>query len=422
MKHLAVVNLKKSFLKEINKPIAFIVFIYLIFSFVALPLISPLRNLGVIEPALIRNALLPPLFLLLIFSVGIKNILKPKAGIQLLLLLMFIQSAIIGLVNVFEGSSFRSYFSHLFQVASAYLLFCAGWLLFDYWGERFWRPVVLMGFFSAIISTYFTISALDRGDIGRYYTAAYGFILISSFSAVHSRKLLFLSFVVTFISNKRAVFLSVITIIASVFSNIGKDPNRKLKFDNLIKSSIAILVGTTALLLLIFILIDWSEENPESGIAKAVNISVGRLEQVFDARRNSQTIDQISSGRIHEIRTTMQSLDGFDIIFGSGAGWNVTIDSERSAQNIHFTPLSLVAVYGAPYSIFLYAFLLFYLIRFYLKGRPLSTTERMAPFYVVGALVHSFFAYSLFIDWMFFFFVGVLARVGLQKKRDGLRQ
>lgn len=395
-----------------NKTTMLLMGFYLLFSFVVLPLFSPLRNLGVMEPGLIRNALLPFVFVFLFMSVGLNNIIKPKSSIQILLLMMLLQSALVGLTNLFDGGEIRNYVSHLFQVSSAYLMLCVGWLMFDYWGERFWKWLVFAGLFSAFVSSFFTIGALGRGDIGRYYTAAYGFILISSFAAVASNKTLFLGFLGSFISNKRAVLLAVLTIIMSAFFNINRSPDKKLTYKKMTAAILAVVFVMLGFGLLIFSLMGWAENNPNTGLAKAVNISVGRLEQIVDAGDGAKTLNQISSGRIEEIQATMQSLDGLDYVVGSGAGWGVLLDNRKSVQNIHFTPLSLVAVYGAPYTVLLYGFIIFYLVRFYIQRRPRSITESMAPFYVIGALVHSFFAYSLFIDWAFFFFMGVLIRSG----------
>lgn len=405
---------------QANKATIFLMGFYLLFSFVVLPLFSPLRNLGVMEPGLIRNALLPFIFIFLFMSVGLNNILRPKSGIQVLFLMMLLQSAFVGLANLLDGGDVRNYVSHLFQISSAYLMICVGWLMFNSWGERFWKRLVLAGLFSAFVSSFFTIGALSRGDIGRYYTAAYGFILISSFAAVASNKTLFLGFLGSFISNKRAVLLAVAVIIAGVILNINKDPNKRLTYKKITVGILAVFFVALGFALSIFSLMGWAENNPNSGLAKAVNISVGRLEQIVDAGDGAKTLNQISSGRIEEIQATMRNLDGLDYIVGSGAGWGVVLDNNKSVQNIHFTPLSLVAVYGAPYAVLLYGFVVCYFARFYMKKKSRSVTESMAPFYVLGALVHSFFAYSLFIDWMFFFFVGVLIRSGSAKKSNDL--
>ncbi len=185
---------------------------YFYFSFVFLPLLSPLRNLGVLEPGLIRNALLPPLFIALVFSIGLGKILKPRRLIQYVLAGMFLLAGIIGAQNLVNNDSFREYFSHLFQAASAYVLFLVGWITFKAWSEKFWKYFILLSLVSTIISSAFTIGALERGDIGRYYTAAYGFILIAAYSANASNSITLFAILGSIVSNKRAVALAVFTL------------------------------------------------------------------------------------------------------------------------------------------------------------------------------------------------------------------
>ncbi|HIB05372.1 hypothetical protein [Alloalcanivorax xenomutans] len=389
------------------KRLAILVVIYLIFVLVCLPLLSPLRNLGVMEPGYIRNAILPFLFLAIFFTAGIGNLLKPRSGIQILFILMIFQSSLLGIWRLFDFGG-RAYFSHIFQISSAYLLIYVGWIMFDYWGEVFWRRMAFISLVAAFFSSALVIGALDRGDIGRYYTAAYGFIFVSAFSAVASKKMQLMSFIGAGISNKRAVVLAIVSIAFAGFLNRKNDSD--FTYTRLLAQIAGMFVVVAGGVFCLFLAIGWAKSNEDAALAKAINISVARAEQVIQIRERNKSLDEISSGRFAEIDAAVDSLDGFDFVFGSGAGWTIKIDYEREVQNIHFTPLSLVAVYGIPYVVIFYGFLIAYLIRFFVKRRKRSFTEQIAPLYIIGGLVHSFFAYSLFIDWMFFFFVGVLIR------------
>lgn len=402
--------------------LALVVVVYLIAIFIILPLISPMRNLGVLEPGYIRNALLLPLLIFMILSVGVSNLLRPVSSLQVLLLLMFVQGAVVGGVKFLGEYSFRYYFSHLFQVASAYVLIKVGWLLYQRWGEVFWRRIVLCALFSALISSSITIVALGRGDIGRYYTAAYGFILISAFAVVASKKIFLLSFLGSLISNKRAVLIAVVAMFFA--KTFARGVSAKINFFATFLKLFLLFFASLLLAGVCYLLVVWSGANQEHAIAKAVNISVGRFEQFFTEDSTEQSLDQLSSGRLQEINAAIETLDGVDFLIGSGAGWSVVLEGSeggKAVQNIHFTPLSLVAVYGVPVTVIFYLMLLTKLfVGLRSRSDQWTVMERMAPLYVLGGGIHSLFAYSLFIDWMFFFFFGVMLRA-LSDDRKNLR-
>ena len=385
--------------------------VYIFFVFVVLPLMSPLRALGVMEPALIRNAVLPPLLFLLILAFGVGHLIRPKTYLHIILLAMFFLAAVIGLGNLGGESGARAYFSHLFQVGSAYVMVGVGWLAYDRLNEKYWKRLVVLALFSALVSTAATIRALGEGEIGRFYTPAYGFILIYAFGAVCSTKTSILAFFGSVISNKRGVIISIVIMLLAkvVISVRTKGVSRKsmLKGSFLgVVSLLVIGVGSASL-------VGWASlpMNRDVALAQAVNITYERMKETIQPS-GDRTLNQVSAGRIDEIQLTLDSLTGVDYLLGSGAGWGLELLGGREVQNIHFTPLSLVAVFGSPAAIALYCFLGVLAGRGILRqdSRYLNITERMAPLYLVGALVHSLVAYSLFIDWMVFFFAGVLVR------------
>lgn len=390
--------------------IIYLIVFYLIFSFIILPMLSPLRNLGIIEPGLIRNAILPPLLIAIIISLGINKILKPKIFIQLYLVLMFIIAAIVGINNLLDKYAYREYFSHLFQIVTAYTMCITGWVTYKSLGEKFWKIFITIALLSTSISSIYTISSLSNGDIGRYYTAAYGFILIASYSANRSFALSILSFLSVIISNKRSVVLSFLTLI--LFKNIFLNKGLKnISRTKILNKTLVLL--STAIVFVISISIFNSSiyTNSDSGISKAYNISINRLNDLVNAINSKSNLDEVSSGRIEEIDIALSSMSDLDYFIGNGAGWTITLDDGRQVQNIHFSPLSLASVYGVPLTIFFYFIICIMCIKFIvIRNSNFSITELMAPTYIIGALVHSFFAYSLFIDWMFFYFIGVLGR------------
>ncbi|MCL5043067.1 MAG: hypothetical protein M1440_11575 [Gammaproteobacteria bacterium] len=384
---------------------------YFYFSSVFLPLLSPLRNLEVLDPGLIRNALLPPLFIALVFSIGLGRVLKPRSGTQFLLVGMFLLGSIVGVQNIIIDESYREYFSHLFQVSSAYVMFLVGWLTFKNWSEKFWKHFILLALISALISSALTIGALDRGEIGRYYTAAYGFILISAYAANSSSSITLLAVLGSVVSNKRAVVLAIITMLTAKFMGFAGARSRVLTYRRFISFSLKFVFFALVSVATVLVFVAWVNQNPTTGVSKAYNISVNRMIDVVDALQARSGLEEAASGRYQEIEIALGGMNEVNYFIGSGAGWNIQLENGKNVQNIHFSPLSIAAVYGFPIAISFYAMIIFVYLRFvFIRRRGLTLTERMAPLYVLGALVHSFFAYSLFIDWLFFFFIGVMSR------------
>lgn len=383
--------------------------LYLGLIMVLLPLVSILRSLNTISPGEVRNTILPILLFLIMFSFGFKKIIKPRNYLQYIILLIFFQAAIIGGLNlVNDDVTLRSYLSHLFQVGSAYIMLGVGWQAINTFSYRFWKWWTRASLLAVLLSTILILIALGAGDIGRLYTPAYTLIFVMSFSLIYSKKTSMISYGGLLVSNKRGPILSVIIMqLFFSFTSSWKKKNTGEFLIGLMKLIVYFVIG----LILLWSVVKWAEDIPsgESAIASAVNITFSRL-SIFESN-DEKSLDDLTSGRLVEINNSLDSAEWDTWIIGSGAGWEVDIGRSDLVHNIHFSPLSIAMVFGAPFAIFLYGSILFSLFfyssqRVELKG--LSTTEKMAPFYVMGGLVHSFTAYSLFIDLLFFFFLGVL--------------
>lgn len=389
----------------------FVLALYLILVFSILPLLSPLRALGIMEPGLLRNAVLPPLLLVMTLVFGVGYLVRPRTYLHLVLLAMFFISFIVGLKNLGDEGATRAYFSHLFQIISSYILLGIGWKLFDKLSVVFWKRLIYLSLIATLVSTALTIRALGEGEIGRFYTPAYGFILIYSFGIVFSRKVSIISFFGAIVSNKRGVIVSIVLMLgAQVFHSARV---QGLSKKGLVKGGLIGVIGLIAVSLGSAALWMWasSPKNENYALAQAVNITYNRMSETLSPS-GEENLNQITAGRINEVQAAIESLDGIDYLLGSGAGWRIDVGGDYEVQNIHFSPLSITAVYGMPAALSLYLVLSTLVFKGLVRRDVynLTITERMAPFYILGALVHSLVAYSLFIDWMVFFFSGVLIR------------
>lgn len=386
---------------------------YLLLIHVILPLLSPLRALGVLEPGEIRNAILPPLLLITVLSAGMVSVLRPRTFLHIILFVFLLNALIIGIPHLLDPTSVRYYFSHGFQLISAYILLSVGWLAKDIFSEKFWKYFAIASLVTTFIASYYTLSAYGKGEIGRLYTPAYGFILIFSYGILKSRSISGLAALGTLISNKRGVIISLIAIILTrLITSISTAGSKSLRK---ITAGIAgFLIIATIAIGAVSGLVHWSSqiENEANPLAKAVTTTYVRLNDMFTYQEQNRSLDEMSSGRLEEVDSATKSINAFSVVFGSGAGWSATLDGGGIIQNIHFTPLSLTVVYGGIFTILLYSYL-GYLVLLGSKGRDentLNTTEKLAPLYLSAAIIHSLTAYSLFIDWLVFFFAGVLIR------------
>lgn len=386
---------------------------YLFLAFVIIPLLSPLRTIGVWDPTILRNILLPPLLLAMLIAYGPARVLTPRSILQVILILIFIQAMMRGISNGANPELLRNYLSHLFQIASAYIMFGIGWVSIGRIGYTFWKRFVILALSAALISTLVTLIELKEGTVLRYYTPAYGFIFIAAFGALYSYRISILAILGLIVSNKRgpiiSVFLIFIQHILGVIWSRNRHSIRSLAQKFIIAVSALLIIFVSVISIMMWI---GKLNNLDSPIERAINTTYTRFISIVEAIEAGQELDYVFSGRLREIEKTIDSLEGFDYIFGAGAGWVIEMGGDKRIQNIHFTPLSLSAVYGVPFAIFLYAFFIFLIIRgtFRKSASELTATERIAPLYLGGAIVHSLIAYSLFIDFLVFFFAGVLSR------------
>ncbi len=110
--------------------------------------------------------------------------------------------------------------------------------------------------------------------------------------------------------------------------------------------------------------------------------------------------------RLREVDAVIFDLNSSGIfawLFGFGSGYYYTIADSSGiitvTHNVHFSPLGLISTYGAIYACLLYSFF----INAIIKYPTVSFSDKVWRAYAMFALIHSFFAYSLFIDFLLFF-------------------
>lgn len=383
--------------------------IYIAFNLGIIGLMTPMRILGFFSPGEIRNLFLPILLLLFIICIGIYNTIKPRFIIHYVLFLVLTQSIIIGVINSYKLSNIGS---HAFQIVSAYIMLNVGYIFAksDKLDFEFWKINANFVLLCTAISTAIILYFLSSGQVGRLYTPAYNLIFVISVYLLFKNKNVYYTIILLLLSNKRGPILSVFSMMVYYFFNRIK---LKFKFGKLNYKKILIMSFISFILLSVYTYMKLFSKDflaDEIGfLSKAYTITVDRIFELV--KGGSENLEANSSGRFVEIDGVVSQMQFKDYVFGKGAGFTLQVE-EKVVSNIHLTPLSLTAVYGLPFTIYLYVFLLVLFVKSKFVTKKieynLSFTEKVAPLYVIGGLVHSFTAYSLFIDLLFFFFIGVM--------------
>lgn len=381
------------------------------FIFLVMPLLTILRVLRIADPAVLLGYALPLLLGAFVLAFGPSKVLIPRAIMQYALLLVFAQAAVIGAIQLEGAESIRDYLSHLFQLSSAYAMFGIGWLGVEKFGSKFWRRWTTLAMGAILIGSVSILFALSEERVDRLYTPAYGLVFVLSFGLIYSKKKSLLAYAGLLVSNKRAVIL--VSLLMPAYSFVQKSfAARGARF--------VILAAAKALLILVmlfglaFAVLQWADSPAarDSPVAQAIGITIDRISTLLYGGEPGASLDAVSSGRLSEISAALDQAEWWHWLVGAGAGHNFHVQGVLPVQNIHFSPLSIALVFGVPFAAVLYLTFGSLLLRALFRREVLerSVTERMAPLYLLGAVVHSLFAYSLFIDFLVFFFAGVLAR------------
>jgi hypothetical protein len=381
---------------------------YLFLALFFVPMLTPLRQLQMFSPALVLIGSIPILVMLIVMMLGHKCLIF-RSYMSLALVLAFVQAALIGLDHAIDGN-IRSYLSHLFQLFSAIVMLAAGTHWSDDFGKRFWRRFAMMAIFAASASTLMSLRVWDAGEINRYYTPAYILIFVVAFSLAvrpEGKTLTIGSILVAIISNKRGPLLSVVLMILTYFfSRLFFFQHFRFRFP---KRFLIVFICTAVATLITVIVISDQDLSKENGIVRAFDQTTSRLLKIVRDNPEEINLATYSAGRVEEIESGLEALDGIALLIGNGAGWNVTLGSGKVVQNLHVTPISLAVVFGLPFAAFFYLHLIFLIVR---NIRPCiiggTITEKIALFYLIGSILHTLVAFSIFIDLLNFFFIGVL--------------
>ena len=194
------------------------------------------------------------------------------------------------------------------------------------------------------------------------------------------------------LAGKRAILLGVIVILVTYYVIIKKK----------IKSIFYFLIAIFFLSSIYIIFQDNVEETQAINKYKNSFNAISSYDFEYD---DLDLLNTISGGRISEIQGAFQDFDSpFEYAFGQGVGFvfrwylsdNIIIQDNHS--NVHFSPAGIISKYGLLFFISLYFYIFLAMIKSRLGWKKSNYLHIFMFLYVIGVLVDSLFAYTLFID------------------------
>src|SRR5690606_18303077 len=119
------------------------------------------------------------------------------------------------------------------------------------------------------------------------------------------------------------------------------------------------VIGLLSLMALLFVFERYSDN-------LAIRRITSSIEVLTEESAGNTSINKVSAGRGDEIDALTAIMEPLDYIFGKGMGLSIDLDTRdgiKTVGNIHFSPLSFIAKYGMLFTLYLYGYLLFYLLR-----------------------------------------------------------
>jgi hypothetical protein len=201
------------------------------------------------------------------------------------------------------------------------------------------------------------------------------------------------SIIAVFFAGKRAMLIGVIVVIFVYYGLIRKK----------LKSIILFFILFFSLLSSLYI--SYKEKIEENPAVSKYKYTIDELSSDNFAYNNLDLINIVSGGRISEIEGAFKYFDTpFDFAFGQGAGFTYRwyqvdgLDFEDYHSNVHFTPAGIVSKYGFFFFLFLFIYIFDTLRKTRISVKRYDFLSIFFYLYVIGALIDSFFAYTLFIE------------------------
>lgn len=378
---------------------------YAAYALLVEPLLSILRLTGVFNSSVLIQYVNVIVATCLVASHRRVRLLRTHY--QALLVLVAVQASVLGLL-AFPDIPWRDYFSHGAQLGIAFIMLGTGAIVGSALSKQFWHRLAMFSLAGGVAALALTLAQHSAGNVARYELPAYGFLIAwSKGLADRHVGLVLAAGALIALSAKRGVMVAAVGAlgVALAFAwQQGASPRSASR-----RAVRGLAVSATVVMLFVLLTPAGESLKPPEVIARTVELSRERIDFTLEQLAGGKTdINVVSSGRAAEAEAALDTLDPITVLTGRGAGAQVELPhAQEQVQFLHLSPLSLTMVYGLPFALATYGFIALQIVRG-LRGREDDPLSRMLAIYASAALVHSFFAYSLFIDLFLFFSVGCL--------------
>lgn len=157
------------------------------------------------------------------------------------------------------------------------------------------------------------------------------------------------------------------------------------------------------------------------GTTNVVNDVFSKLQgyNYYSLNESDKNSEDFGGSRVAEIYYSLDKLSQYEMapyLFGAGHGFVYDGfymgESFEKNHNVHVSPISLLTKYGAVFTALFYCFIFSALGRaykFFYSNKEVRSYQLMF-YFCFGSIVFSFTAYSLFVNLLFWFFLGILMR------------
>ncbi|MCY9692563.1 O-antigen ligase family protein [Paenibacillus alginolyticus] len=233
-------------------------------------------------------------------------------------------------------------------------------------------------------------------------------LLLALFWFLQQKKAVYMLLIagLIFLSGKRGILL--VGILGTVFATFTYPFSKSLLY---IRSALIVAVGIVVLQF--------------SGVNVIDQISNSKVyEKVTSAANND--INFYSAGRLEEITSALDewTSNPAKITFGSGLGFSYTfkyedysLPDDEDYHNIHFSPLNILLIWGAPISILLALLLA---TKFWELRGSLSGVLGIGRLTVISLLAYSCFVFNIFQEPMLWTLVGMFSALKNTASRVGI--
>lgn len=231
------------------------------------------------------------------------------------------------------------------------------------------------------------------------------FIIPLNTFLISNSPLLIIALLLLLLGRKRGVMITVI-IIVSIYTLTTKSMKKPMK---------VFLTTLTILFIALFSYIIFDDQSYKK-FPEEIQPVVYKFSQLSLVSNNSAFDRENENPRVVEVESALMKLNENPFMYLTGAGPGYTYEYstsrvyEKERHNIHISPITLITRYGLLYTIILYGAILYVLVKNFSKKVLISSKflDKFFYLYLLGALINSFTAFTIYSDYWFIISFGYL--------------